>query len=297
MRGDKVRRRQSTETLCCFTPPHPLCVCAANVVCLFTEWLDLAGRNVHSFPFLPRLLTCLSLWFFLHPRVSLLHLSLCPFCLSMCLLLLVHPLKNSRFNSEEVFWLITLGIFPPSPFAFERSSSAARSSSISACGAGESHANYPGYWLLQRRGCDLHEVTFSSNVQTFATFFWKTINSGCFLVCFPPRTLFFSTLHHSLSLFLWLLSSHKHRRFTAKRVRAVQGGETVGVFSVASGYLLVNWQLFFVVDIQRGVKLALAKVYTLLLQDCSWWKGCNDALNSWYDSWCWVHEWIFLWFL
>lgn len=39
------------------------------------------------------------------------------------------------------------------------------------CQAGESHPNYPNYWLLRLPGCDLHEVTFSSNMQTFATFF------------------------------------------------------------------------------------------------------------------------------
>lgn len=45
--------------------------------------------------------------------------------------------------------------------------------------AGESHPNYLNYWLLWLPGCDLHEVTFSSNMQTFATFFfWKTINSA-----------------------------------------------------------------------------------------------------------------------
>lgn len=164
---------------------------------------------------------------------------------------LVLPLETPDLTLKAFFfffWLITLGIFP----AFERSSLAARSSSISACDAGESHANYPGYWLLQSRGCDLHEVTFSSNVQTFATFFWKTINSSAFSSTSLLYPLFLS-LHHSLSLFLWLLSSHKQGRFTAKRVRAVQGGEIVGVFSVASDYLLVNWLLFFVVDIQRGV--------------------------------------------
>lgn len=195
---------------------------------------------------------CVCLSDFLHPCVSLLHLSsslYLPLCL--CVFFFGPPTRNSRFNSEGFFfffWLITLGIFP----AFERSSLAARSSSISACDAGESHANYPGYWLLQSRGCDLHEVTFSSNVQTFATFFWKTINSSAFSSTSLLYPLFLS-LHHSLSLFLWLLSSHKQGRFTAKRVRAVQGGEIVGVFSVASDYLLVNWLLFFVVDIQRGV--------------------------------------------
>lgn len=236
MRGDKVRRRQSTETLCCFTPAHPLCVCAANVVCLFTECLDLAGRNVHLFPFLLRLLLLLPLWF---PPSMCLFFASSPFLflsapLSMCLFLWSSHSKTPDLT-PKVFWLITLGIFP----AFERSSSAAHSSSISACGAGESHANYPSYWLLQHRGCDLHGVTFSSNVQTFATFFWKTIKSAAFSTASLLYPLFL-LLHHSLALFLWLLSSHKQRRFTARRLRGVQGGEIVGVFSVVSDYLHVN---------------------------------------------------------
>lgn len=113
MRGDKVRRRQSTETLCCFTPTHPLCVCAANVVCLFTEWLDLAGRNVHSFPFLLRLLMCLSLWFFsIHVSLFFISLSL-PICPSVYVSFfsLVLPLETPDLTLK-VFWLITLGIFP-----------------------------------------------------------------------------------------------------------------------------------------------------------------------------------------
>lgn len=241
MRGDKVRRRQSTETLCCFTPPHPLCVLTANVVCLFTKWLDLAGRNVHSFPFLRRLLLCLSLWFF-SIHVSLffisLSLSICPSVYVSFSLVL--PLKTPDLTLKVLFfffffWLITLGIFP----AFERSSSAACSSSISAYGAGESHANYPGYWLLQRRGCDLHEVTFSSNVQTFATFLWKTINSAAF----PSASLLyplFLSLHHSLSLFLWLLSSQTEKICCQKSEACARRWNSWCIFSVASEYLLVN---------------------------------------------------------
>lgn len=93
--------------------------------------------------------------------------------------------------------------------------------------AGESHPNYLNYWLLWLPGCDLHEVTFSSNMQTFATFFfWKTINSAAL----SSASLFFFALHHSLSHFLWLLSPYKQRKFTAKRVRHVHGGEIVAIF-------------------------------------------------------------------
>lgn len=116
MRGDKVRRRQSTETLCCFTPRRPLCVCAANVVCLFTEWLDLAGRNVDSFPFLVRLLLFASLIFSIHVSLVFISLSLrtCPSVYVSSSLVL--PLKTPDLT-PKVFRLITLGIFP----AFERS--------------------------------------------------------------------------------------------------------------------------------------------------------------------------------
>lgn len=102
MRGDKVRRRQSTETLCCFTQPHPFVSALANCVCLFTEWLDLAEKNVHLF----LVFVSLAASDFLHPCVSLL-LSFSIHLLYVKVSFFGPPTHNSR-----VFWLITLGIFP-----------------------------------------------------------------------------------------------------------------------------------------------------------------------------------------
>lgn len=116
MRGDKVRRRQSTETLCCFTPPHPLCVCAANAVCLPSGLTSLGGMFTR-FRFF-RVSFCVRLSDFLHPCVSLLHLSfsICPSAYVSFSLVL--PLKTPDLTLKVFFfWLITLGIFP----AFERS--------------------------------------------------------------------------------------------------------------------------------------------------------------------------------
>lgn len=116
MRGDKVRRRQSTETLCCFTPPHPLCVCAANVVCLPSGLTSLGGMFTRFLFFCVSF--CVRLSDFLHPCVFLLHLSFCPSVYVSFSLVL--PLRTPDLTLEVFvffFWLITLGIFP----AFERS--------------------------------------------------------------------------------------------------------------------------------------------------------------------------------
>lgn len=106
----------------------------------------------------------------------------------MCLFLLVLPLKTPDltlkgggffslllllFLFPRLFlflWLITLGIFPAfeHPFLGGGGGGDSDSSISPTVHAGESHANYPGYWLPRRTGCDLHEVTFSSNIQTFA---------------------------------------------------------------------------------------------------------------------------------
>lgn len=73
------------------------------------------------------------------------------------------PTHNSRFNSGFLVnhtWNLhrRLNVLPRR-----------RVLPRSACAAQESGANYPGYWLLRHRRCDLHEVTFISNTQTFAT--------------------------------------------------------------------------------------------------------------------------------
>lgn len=119
MRGDKVRRRQSTETLCCFTPPHPLCVCAANAVCLPCGLTSLGGMFTRFRFFCVSFCVCLC--DFLHPCVSLLRLSfsVCPSAYVSFSLVL--PLKTPDLTLKDFFFfvlfLITLGIFP----AFERS--------------------------------------------------------------------------------------------------------------------------------------------------------------------------------
>lgn len=136
----------------------------------------------------------------LHPCcLSPLHLPFLDLPLCLCVCFFGPPTQNTRFNSEgwwvffpsvfffffffSVFfflWLITLGIFPP----FEHPSLGGgggddSDSSISpTVHAGECHANYPGYWLPRRTGCDLHEVTFSSNIQTFAPLLFFFFLSG-----------------------------------------------------------------------------------------------------------------------
>lgn len=212
-----------------------MCVLLTLFVCLlsgltslrgmFTRFLSSASPPVFvSLWFSPSM--CLSLYF-------------SPPSLSICPSVYVSfsfgpPTQNSRFNSEGVFfWLITLGIFPPRVWTLFLGGVL-----FLDLGAGESHANYPGYWLLQHRSCDLHEVTFSSNAQTFATFFWKTINSAAFSSASLSCTFFFLSCYTTPSLFLWLLSSHKQRRFTAKRMKGVWGttGKIVGVFSRSKGF-------------------------------------------------------------
>lgn len=123
----------------------------------------------------------------LHPCcLSPLHLPFLDLPLCLCVCFFGPPTQNTRFNSEGwwffslllllflflrlfFLWLITLGIFPAFEHPFLGGGGGDSDSSISpTVHAGESHANYPGYWLPRRRGCDLHEVTFSSNIQTFA---------------------------------------------------------------------------------------------------------------------------------
>lgn len=125
----------------------------------------------------------------LHPCVSLRFISLFSICPSVYVSVsLVLPLKTPDLTLKGgvffpssffsffffvflFFRLITLGIFPAfeQPFLGGGGGGSDSDSSIPpTVHTGESHANYPGYWLPQRRGCDLHEVTFSSNIQTFA---------------------------------------------------------------------------------------------------------------------------------
>lgn len=121
--------------------------------------------------------------------LSPLHLPFLDLPLCLCVCFFGPPTQNTRFNSEGwcffpffffffvvFFRLITLGIFPAFEHSFLGSDGSGRDDSDSSISptvhAGESHANYPGYWLPRRRGCDLHEVTFSSNIQTFAPLFF-----------------------------------------------------------------------------------------------------------------------------
>lgn len=153
------------------------------------------------------------------------------------------------------------------------SSAVACSSSISACGAGESRANYPGYWLLQRTDCDLHEVTFSSNVQTFATFFWKTINSPAFSSASLPYPLSLARLPLPHSLPLAIVFTQTEKIYCQKSEGCARRWNCWCVFSAASDYLLVNWLLFFAVEVWSEADME--KVLTLLLQDCSCWYSLN----------------------
>lgn len=154
MRGDKVRRRQSTETLCCFTPPHPLRVCAANVVCLLSGLTSLGGMFTRFLFFRVSFCVCLS-DFSPSMCLCLLHLpfSICPSVYVSVSLVL--PLKTPDLTLRVFFffllgifflffWLITLGIFPAFEHPFLGS---ALFLDISRHHAGESHANYPSYWL------------------------------------------------------------------------------------------------------------------------------------------------------
>lgn len=178
MWGDKVRRRQSTEALCCFTPPSPplSSVRASIVVCLFTEWLDLTRRNVHLFPLLLRLLlqsVLLPLLFSIH--VSPLSSISLPVCLPLCLCVffsLVLPLRTPDLTLEA-FRLITLGIFLAFWTLLPRSAPRLQE---------RLRANYPpSYWLPQTQ-----ELWFTwGDIQFKHTdlcnlFLWKTINSAAF---------------------------------------------------------------------------------------------------------------------
>lgn len=122
---------------------------------------------------------------FLHFIFLFLDLPLC-----LCVSSLVLPLKTPDLTLRDggfffcllllfrrlFFWLIILGIFPPfeHPFLCGGGGGDSDSSISPTVHAGESHANYPGYWLPRRRGHDLHEVTFSSNIQTFAPLFFSS---------------------------------------------------------------------------------------------------------------------------
>lgn len=269
MRGDKVRRRQSTETLCCFTPRRPLCVCAAHVVCLFTEWLDLTGRNVDSLPFLLRLLLCLPLWFF-SIHVSLFFISLSspylPLCL--CVFFFGPPTQNSRFNSEGFLvnhtWnLPRVWTLFPRQRVLPRSQRAARETVtliIPVIGFSSAEAVIYMRW---------HSVQTCRPSQPFSG---KQLTAP--LSPLPPScTLFFSGFTTpSLSSSGYCLHTNTED-LLPKEWGAYKEVKLLVFLSVASDCLLVNWLLFLVVDIQRRVwrEADMAKGLTLLLYDCRGW--------------------------
>lgn len=159
-----------------------MCAAAANAVCLPSGLTSLEGMFAR-FLFFCALLPCVCFSDF-PPSMCLspLHLPFFVLPLCLCVSFFGPPTQNTRFNSEELcffspffpsfsssfFQLITLGIFPAFEHPFLSGGAGGSDNSDSSISptvhAGESHANYPGYWLLRRRGCDLHEVTFSSNI-------------------------------------------------------------------------------------------------------------------------------------
>lgn len=182
----------------------------------------------------------------LHPCcLSPLHLPFLDLPLCLCVCFFGPPTQNTRFNSEGwwffslllllflrlflrlfFLWLITLGIFPAFEHPFLGGGGGDSDSSISpTVHAGESHANYPGYWLPRRTGCDLHEVTFSSNIQTFAPLlfffssFWQTINRAAFSAGASFAAA--APLPRSLAPFLRLLSSQKQGRIYCQNLCGV----------------------------------------------------------------------------
>lgn len=187
---------------------------------------------------------CLSLWYISLFFFFSLYLPLC-----LCVFSFGPPTQDSRFNSEGFLVNHTWNL-PLSLNALPRQRVLPRS-----------------VRAVQERVPLIIPVIGFSNAEAVIYMRWHSVQTCRPLQPFsgkqltaplsrlpPSHTLFFSLATPlPLSLFLWLLSSHKQRRFTAKRVRGVQGGVAIGVFSVASDYLLVNWQLFFVVDIQKGV--------------------------------------------
>lgn len=134
-----------------------------------------------------------------------------PFCL--CLVFsLVLPLETPDLTLEVLLVNHTWNL----PQCLNATSSAARSSSTEGVAL-----MIPVIGFFQRRSRDLHEVTFSSNEQTFATLFsfsgkQLTLLLALLVTSFYPP----ASLHHS-PLFFWLLSLHKQRRFTAKWVKGV----------------------------------------------------------------------------
>lgn len=92
----------------------------------------------------------------------------------------------------------------------------------------------PSYWLLQHAGAVIymrwHSVQTHRPSQPFSG---KQLTAP--LSALLPCTLLFSPQRSSSTLFLWLLSSHKHRRFTAKD-RERQNGWGVIAFWLIGSY-------------------------------------------------------------
>lgn len=142
----------------------------------------------------------------------------------MCLFLFGPPTQNSRFNSGS-FSVNHTWNFP----RFLNASSSANTFLLDlllGCRRDCALIIPPVIGFPKHRSCDLHEVTFSSNTQTFATFFsGKQLTVPLSLLPLSlslPYLLFFPLARHRslpASLFLWLLSSHKQTRFTAKRMK------------------------------------------------------------------------------
>lgn len=175
MWGDKVRRRQSTEALCCFTPPSPpLSSCARLYHCLFVyrvAWPHSEECSLVSFASASPSAICVAPSALLHPCVSpIFHLSPCLSApLPMCLFLFGPPTQNSRFNSGGFSVNHTWNL--PRFLNASSSANALLLDLLLGCRRDCALIIPPVIGFPKHRSCDLHEVTFSSNTQTFATFF------------------------------------------------------------------------------------------------------------------------------
>lgn len=250
MRGDKVRRRQSTETLCCFTPPHPLCVCAANVVCLPSGLTSLGGMFTRFLFFCVSF--CVRLSDFLHPCVFLLHLSFCPSVYVSFSLVL--PLRTPDLTLEVFLCFFFL----------------------------VNHTwNLPCVWTLfpwrrvvprslrvmQERVTLIIPVIGFSNAEAVIYMRWHSVQT-----CRPSQpffsgkqltallsplplscTLFFSRYTTpSLSSSGYCLHTNREDLLPEEWRECKEVKLLVWFFSVASDYLLVNWLLFLVKHTQVG---------------------------------------------